>query len=100
MPDRRRGCAAAMWLYLAGGAAAALGGEPLMASSHSRATAPRSSCGCTGGALRLRGGAAAAAAAAKPGGLFAASITRWQHDDIMQVSALICDGPASVGPLP
>lgn len=31
--------------------------------------------------LRLRGGAAAA----RPGGLFAASVSRWQHDDIMQV---------------
>ena len=32
--------------------------------------------------MRLRGGSSSAV---KPGGLFAASVTRWQHDDIMQV---------------
>ena len=39
--------------------------------------------GCRGPtSLRLRGGASAGA---KSGGLFAASITRWEHDDVMQV---------------
>ena len=37
--------------------------------------------GVMGATLRLRGGAGVA----KAGGLFAASISRWQHDDIMQV---------------
>ena len=37
--------------------------------------------GVRGATLQLRGGAGVA----KAGGLFAASISRWQHDDIMQV---------------
>lgn len=37
--------------------------------------------GLRGATLRLRGGGEVA----KAGGLFAASISRWQHDDIMQV---------------
>ena len=39
--------------------------------------------------LRLRGGSSPAAPRpAKSGGLFAAAITRWQHDDIMQTEAV------------
>ena len=39
--------------------------------------------------LRLRGGSPPAAPRpAKSGGLFAAAITRWQHDDIMQTEAV------------